>query len=306
MAGIRYLFATVAMAAICCGAVDPARARGAAHKSGRIIMHDVELFNFDDAPVRVVYLDGGLHGLKTSTVDLNNVDGYGIDMHSAVVLIPPQTMGIVLNRYVLPRAQSPISDLHTEFGNGVIHMRGKIKAMGMHLGFTSDATPYVTTDGKLGMRITHLKTAGFIPGGITNALGMGLEKMARPGRPGVMTVTHDSMIVSVSQTFPPPALNGKLTGVKVTPQGLVTRIGPGGGAKGAPFIRIAGGPIRFAHLTMADANLFIRPKDKRADFGFSPRHYYQQMVAGYSRATPDFGLIGWFGDYRDIHATAKR
>ena len=306
MAGIRYIFATAAAMTLCCGAILPADVRGATHKTGRIVMHDVQLFSFDDAPVRVVYLDGGLRALNGGTVDLNNVDGYGIDMRSAVVLIPPQTMSIVLNRYVLPRAQSPISDLHTEFGNGVIHMRGKIRAMGMHLGFTSDATPYVTADGKLGMRISHLKTAGFLPGGITNALGMGLEKMARPGKPGVMTVTHDSMIVAVSQTFPAPALSGKLTGVKVTPQGLVTRIGPGGGAKGAPFIRIAGGPIRFAHLTMPDANLFIKPRDKRADFGFSPRHYYQQMVAGYSRATPDFGLIGWFGDYRDVHPAAKR
>jgi hypothetical protein len=48
---------------------------------------------------------------------------------------------------------------------------------------------------------------------------------------------------------------------------------------------------------MPVARLEIRPTRSEAEFSFSPAHYYAQMVRGYSRATPDYGLIGYFSDF---------
>lgn len=279
----------------------PANARG----TSRIVMHRVQLYNFDDAPVAITDLEGTLTPSKRGgIVDLNDVGSYGIRIRTGTVTISAKTMAILLNRHVLPRAQSPLSDLSMTFGDGVIHLRGKIRTSVLKVGFAADAYPFVTPRGDMGMRIDRLKTAGFIPGSVSNALGMTLERMAKPGRPGVMTVQGNVMTVSVASTFPPPALDGRLTAVRVTPAGLFTRIGLGTRAKGAPFITIEGGAVRFAHLLMPEAKLRIQPRQKQADFGFSPRRYYRQMVAGTSKATPDFGLVGSFSDFRELHRQA--
>lgn len=279
----------------------PVGAAQASAATSRIQMHDIELFSYDDASVSIKNLDGKLLPVETGkTVDLNNVDSYRIHMQAADVLLSARTLTILMNRYVLPRAQSPLSDLRLSFGNGVIHLRGKIRAVGMKLGFTADAVAFVTPDGDMGMRIEHLKTAGFIPGSVSNALGMTLERMAKPHRSGVMTVSGNAMTVPIASTFPPPLIDGRLRAVKVTPNGLETIIGPSRANGGTPFIRISGGPVRFAHLLMPEAKLIIRPGQPKRDFGFSPRHYYEQMAAGTSKATPDYALIGLFRDYRRL------
>ncbi|WBO24269.1 hypothetical protein [Sphingomonas abietis] len=269
--------------------------------ASRIVMHKVQLYNFDDASVAVTDLDGTLIPSRPNgIVDLNDVGSYTIRIKSGDVTISAKTMAILMNRYILPRAESPLSDLAMSFGSGVIHMHGKIRALGLKLGFAADAYPFVTPDGDMGMRVEHLKTAGFIPSSFSNALGMTLERMAQPGKPGVMTVKGNVMAVSVGATFPPPALDGKLSAVRVTPVGMTTRIGSGKSGTGAPFITIEGGAVKFAHLLMPEAKLVIRPMKAEADFGFSPRRYYRQMVEGTSKATPDFGLIGFFGDFRQL------
>lgn len=269
--------------------------------TSRIMMHKVQLYNFDDAAVAVTDLDGVLMPVRSGgTVDLNDVSSYRIALRSGNVTIPARTLMILMNRYILPRAQSPLSDMSMVFGNGVIRLHGKIRMMSIKLGFSANAYPFVMPNGDMGMRIDHLKTAGFIPGSVSNALGMTLERMAKPGKPGVMSVKGNVMSMSVGATFPAPALEGTLSNVKVTPTGLTTRIGATRGISGAPFITISGGAVKFAHLLMPEAKLVIRPIVKQADFGFSPRRYYRQMVAGTSKATPDFGLTGYFGDFRKL------
>jgi hypothetical protein len=69
------------------------------------------------------------------------------------------------------------------------------------------------------------------------------------------------------------------------------------------FMYYRGGTLRFGKLTMADADLMLVDDDPRDPFDFSPAQYKDQLVAGYSKITPDNGLVTHMPDLSDI---AKR
>jgi len=87
----------------------------------------------------------------------------------------------------------------------------------------------------------------------------------------------------------------------------LTAVLEGGGATGAPppqrsgsFLIFRGGRVQFGKLIMTDADMSLLPRKPGPTLGFSAAHYYRQLVAGYSVSKPDFGLISYVADYRDL------
>jgi hypothetical protein len=65
-------------------------------------------------------------------------------------------------------------------------------------------------------------------------------------------------------------------------------------------ISFRGGRMRFGRLTMTDADLQLIDADPADPFDFYPAKYRAQLVAGYSRNTPEGGLRTMMPDYNDI------
>lgn len=61
-----------------------------------------------------------------------------------------------------------------------------------------------------------------------------------------------------------------------------------------------GGSIRFGELTMSDADLKLIDLDPRDPFDFYPARYNEQLVAGYSKNTPDHALRTYMPDFADL------
>jgi hypothetical protein len=61
-----------------------------------------------------------------------------------------------------------------------------------------------------------------------------------------------------------------------------------------------GGVLRFGKLTMTDTDLLIVDADPKDRFDFFLDHYNEQLVAGYSRNTPDHGLIVTMPDFATL------
>jgi hypothetical protein len=66
------------------------------------------------------------------------------------------------------------------------------------------------------------------------------------------------------------------------------------------YMFFRGGTLSFGKLTMRDADLLIMDAEPTDPFDFFLDHYAAQLVAGYSRATLDKGLIVTVPDYRKI------
>jgi hypothetical protein len=270
----------------------------------RIWMRNIVLFPFDDAPARVVRMSGtAVPTRRGRMIDMNDVTSYAVRVRQAEMVMPAATMQVLMNRHILPQADTAIKRVGVSYGQGVILMRGVLQK-GVPVGFTAQAVASVTPDGEMRLTVTRMKAAGFIPKGVMHALGLNLAKVAQPDNRRVFRIVGDTMIIPVSSMFPPPHFHGALRSVRVTPQGLIAIIGRGNAndaprAGAGPYLLMRGGRIHFASLTMSPVDLTMVAKTRAAaTLGFSPAHYYRQLTAGYTISQSDFGLTAHIADHR--------
>ena len=58
-----------------------------------------------------------------------------------------------------------------------------------------------------------------------------------------------------------------------------------------------GGRLRFGKLTMNDTDMQLIDMNPQDPFDFYLEHYKEQLVAGYTKTTPAFGLRVFMPDY---------
>ena len=61
-----------------------------------------------------------------------------------------------------------------------------------------------------------------------------------------------------------------------------------------------GAQLRFGKLTMSDTDLVLIDMDPQDPFDFLFEHYKEQLVAGYTKTTPDFGLCVFMRDFNKV------
>jgi hypothetical protein len=66
-----------------------------------------------------------------------------------------------------------------------------------------------------------------------------------------------------------------------------------------------GAQLRFGKLTMGDTDLVLIDMDPRDPLDFYLDHYKDQLVAGYSRTTPQFGLRVFIPDFNKLRLPAR-
>jgi hypothetical protein len=62
--------------------------------------------------------------------------------------------------------------------------------------------------------------------------------------------------------------------------------------------------LRFGKLTMNQADLMLIDMDPQDPFDFYLDHYQEQLVAGYTKTTLEFGLRVYTRDYNKLHKPA--
>jgi len=66
-----------------------------------------------------------------------------------------------------------------------------------------------------------------------------------------------------------------------------------------------GAQLRFGKLTMSDTDLVLIDLDPRDPLDFYLDHYKDQLVAGYSKTTPQFGLRVFIPDFNKLRRSAR-
>jgi hypothetical protein len=284
----------------------PSAADAKARQTGTAIaLRNVVLYPLDNAPAHVIRMNGTVRPTRAGRmIDMNDVTSYDIRVRHAEMVMSAATMQALMNLHILPQADTAIKRVSVSFGNGVILMRGVMKK-GAMVGFTAQAVAAPTRDGEMQLTITKMKAAGIISKGMMHAVGLNLAKVAQPDNRQVFRIVGDTMIIPISSMFPSPRFYGPLRSVRVTPAGLTAVVGTQAAGRArddgaAPYLSLRGGRVHFARLTMAPANLTMVPKARAATLGFSPRHYYRQLMAGYSISRGDYGLTSHIADYRSL------
>jgi hypothetical protein len=278
----------------------------------RVWMRDVVLYPYDDAPAQVVRLSGSVVPARAGgPIVFDDVASYAIAVQHAETRLPASSMAALMNRWILPSAAAPIREVDVTFGDGVIDMRGTLVKAGAPIPFTATAEASPTPDGDVRIRVVRMTAAGVVPKGLMDALGLTMGRVAQPRRREVFHIEGDDMIVPLASMFPPPTVRGRVRGVSVTPDAMITTIGAPHDAPSTDvpdaksYIHYRGGSVRFARLTMADVDLTMLPDSDDGPLGFSPAQYYRQLEAGHVNAEPDRGLVVHLPDYAALTRTAR-
>ena len=295
------------------GALSPASGAPApppAAEETRIWMRNLVLFPYGDVPASVSKLSGIVRPThEKRPITLDDVSSYAVSVEHASMALSASDVAILMNRHILPAGNSPIKHVDITFNDGSLSMSGTMVKLGVPVPFTATATLAPTTGGDMRVHMTAMRAGNIVPKGVMDALGMQLSNIAQPATPRAFRVEGDDLLVPLASMFPPPVFLGKLTALRVTPAGLFASVGrednesePPGGVQAKSFLAMRGGTVLFAQkLTMRNADMAMVPLDPQKDLGFSPAHYYQQMVAGETLSRPDYGLVARIKDFRDLN-----
>ena len=253
--------------------------------------------------VHIRYLDGQLERTSNGTPPtFDDKQSFVILINSAEIAIDANALTALLNNYVFRRADAPIKNLRVTLENGVMKQTG-IVHKGIDLPFEMRADVSATPDGMLRLHPASFKVVHVPVKGTLHLLGLHLQDLIDPrGAPGVSLV-KDDLILDTSQMLPPPRMRGRVTAVKIEGDKLVEWVGRAGAARRETrnFIRFRGGVIRFGKLTMHDADLSLIDAEPKDPFEFSLDRYKDQLVAGYSKTTPSFGLEVFMPDLTKLN-----
>jgi hypothetical protein len=73
----------------------------------------------------------------------------------------------------------------------------------------------------------------------------------------------------------------------------------------ANYMYYRGNQLRFGKLTMADTDMALIDMDPQDPFDFYLDRYKQQLVAGYTKETPTFGLRVFMRDFNKLKPNEK-
>ena len=237
------------------------------------------------------------------------------DKHSFILAIDKGTVGIstsslteVMNKYVFDYPHAPIRKIAITTDGDKLKLKGSVHKV-VDIRFEIVGGLNATSDGKISLHPSSIKADGVPVKRLMHLFGVELAGLIKQGNARGVEIKDDDLIIDPNLIIPAPEIKGNLASVRIEGDRLVEEYdGPKGGARplipydrGAPnYMYFRGGTIRFGKLTMANADMQIVDAHPKDAFDFSIDHYNRQLVAGYSKNTPRFGLVVFMPDYYQV------
>jgi hypothetical protein len=145
--------------------------------------------------------------------------------------------------------------------------------------------------------------------GLLDLLGIDIARLIDTKKIQGISVDKDDLILNPEQILPPPHIQGRVSAVRVQGNDIVQVFGttqrPNFAARQTGnYIAFRHGDMQFGKLTMHDSDLIMIDMDPRDPFDFFLDHYQDQLVAGYTKSTPQYGLRAYLRDYNKLRVRA--
>jgi hypothetical protein len=267
-----------------------------------IEMRNVHLHVSDDAALDVTWIHGRLRSTSPDKPPVfDDQSSFTMELEDAEVALDAASLTALVNRAFAFKG-SNLSDLRVSFEGSNVVQRGKL-SKGISVPFTVTASVAVTPDGQLVIHPVKVKAAGIPAAKLMGLFGIELQDLIK-GRPEAgIAIKDNDLLLDPSKMLPPPATRGHLVKAFVRGDRLVQIFGKGAAARptsGGNYVWFRGNVIRFGRLTMSNTDLKLIDMDVKDPFDFYSAKYNQQLVAGYSKNTPDGALRTYMPDYNDL------
>ena len=282
-------------------AEPPAKVSGGVKAEMRNVMFHLT----PHAAARLQILSGELWPTgKNEMVVFDDKTSFEVRVNNGTVSISPEALSDIMNRYVFARDDAPLKDLAVSIDNNRLIVKGKLHTK-KDIPFATAGSLSVTSNGRIRVN-TEKITAMKVPvKGMMGLFGIELATMVNTSKiPGIDTDKND-LLIDLGSLLPPPHIRGKLTGVRLEKNTIVTTFGDGGNSLGPPkekgsYMAFAESSVRFGSMVMEPTDLMVLDLDEAATLEWNQDHYKEQLVAGYSKITPSFGLRAYVKDYSKL------
>jgi hypothetical protein len=264
-------------------------------------MHNVNYHYDKDLVIHIRYLQGKLiPSRKSIPATFDDKLSFSISIDSAEISISGAALSTLMNKYVFSYPGSPIKNVNIVMRGTELEQTGTAHK-GVDVPFHMRAT-VAASEGRIRLHPVSFKVLHVPVEGAMHLLGLHIEDIIDPKRAPGVQLMKDDLILDPSQMLPPPKMSGRVSAVRVEGDQLVQVFGvPGPRETGTKnYMRFLGGVIRFGKLTMHDADLSLIDAEPNDPFEFSLERYKDQLVAGYSKTTPSFGLEVFMPDITKI------
>jgi hypothetical protein len=247
---------------------------------------------------------------KNEMPDFDDKTSFEIRVANGKVSISPQALADILNSHVFGKSDSPLKNLAISIDKNRLIIKGRLHTKG-DIPFETGGSLSVTPDGRIRVITEEVKALHVPVKGVMGLFGIELAKIINTSKIDGMDTDKNDLLMNLATLLPPPHIQGKLTTVSLEPHAIVTYFGDGGASaassssqKATSYMAFEGNPIRFGKLTMASADLVIFDLDPNDPLDWNQDHYRDQLVAGYSKITPAFGLRSYVKDYAKLPGAA--
>jgi len=276
-------------------------------------MNNVDLHVSDEITLRVRHLRGRFEPAGRADIPyLEDKLSYVVAIDSGEIALEMASLNALMTK-TLGQGRSNVEKLRISTDDkSRLRQQGVLKK-GVKVPFDVKGGIEATPDGRIRMHAAAVRGFGLPVNPLMKLLGLEMDDLlkVKPGH-GV-TVEDNDLILDPQQLVPPPLIRGKVTAVKVADDAIVQTFGSGERQRLSPhavsrnYIYWRGGELQFGKLTMTDTDLELVDEDPGDPFDFSIDHWNDQLVAGYSKNTPNRGLKAHMPDHNDLlrQATGK-
>jgi hypothetical protein len=266
-----------------------------------IEMRNVRLHVAPDAVLEVKLLSGRLKSLSANPPVFDDQQSFAMEVDDGEMAIDAASLTALVNR-AFDYKGAALSNLRVTFEDGHLVQHGTLKK-GIRVPFSIVAAVSATTEGLLNVHPLKVKTAGIPTAKLMSLFGVELDDILKSRPDRGITFRDNDLFLDATRMLPAPATRGTLTKAFVRGDRLVQVFGRGAisYSKGrGNYIWFRGGTIRFGKLTMSETDLKLIDADPKDPFDFFSARYDEQLVAGYSKNTPQHALRTYMPDYSDL------
>jgi len=286
-------------------AETPASAAPQANGRGvKAEMRNVMFHLTDQAAVHVETLSGELLPAgKHEMPVFDDKTSFEVQVATGRISITPEAMASLLNTHIFAGNDSPFKDISISIEKDRLHIKGRLHAKG-DIPFETTATLSATSDGRIRVNTEKLKALHVPMKGMMDKLGIDLASLVSTSKiPGMVTDKND-VLMDLGVLLPPPHIRGKASRVLIENNSIVTIFGDGAAPAAAidalSYMSFQGNRVRLGKLTMENADLAVLNLDSGNAIDWSQDHYREQLVAGYSKMTANFGLRAYVRDFAKL------
>ena len=310
------LYAIVMLASMSCWAlVNPIQMLGQEVGPVHTEMRNVTYHFAPAVSVKIVSLSGSLVPTKEGRWPVfDEPASFNIHVDTSRILVPPADLAAVLNKYVFSAKDAPLRDVSAAVEKGQLKIKGKLHSKG-DIAFELLATVSANPDGRVRMHTDKVKALHVPVKGLMDLFGIEIDDLIKNGKVPGLEAEKDDLLLNLDDVLPAPKIQGPVKDIHIEGGFLVLLLGKwertSGSEKGRTspengnYMAFKGNHLQFGKLLMSDTDLTILDLDANDPLDFFLERYKDQLVPGYTKITPGFGLRSYMKDFNKLQSKGQ-